>query len=74
MPCAFQKVVVKYKLTEIFIFILLCGTSKVFMKAFKAFIKPIEVPQRSVKIKIKLILLSLTGIGTKRVKKAYFLL
>ena len=30
---------------------LLCGASKGFMKALKAFIKPFEVPQRSVKIK-----------------------
>ena len=29
-----------------------CGTSKGFMKALKAFIKPFEVPQRSVRIKI----------------------
>ena len=27
-----------------------CGASKGFMKAFKPFIKPFEVPQRSVKI------------------------
>ena len=38
----------KIKLT----FILLCGAAKGFMKAFKAFIKPFEVPQRSVEIKI----------------------
>ena len=31
---------------------LLCGASKGFMKAFKAFIKPLEAPQRSVKIKL----------------------
>ena len=30
----------------------LCGDSKSFMKAFKAFIKPFEAPQRSAKIKI----------------------
>ena len=40
------------KLTEMFIFTLLCGASKGFMKAFKAFIKPSEAPQRSVKIKV----------------------
>ena len=40
------------KLTSIFIFTLLCGASKGFIKALKAFIKPFEVPQRSVKIKI----------------------
>ena len=32
---------------------LLYGASKGFIKAFKAFIKPFEVPQRSVKIKIQ---------------------
>ena len=42
------------KISEIFIFTLLCGASKGFMKAFKAYIKPFEAPQRSVKIKIKL--------------------
>ena len=31
---------------------LLCGASKRFMRAFKTFVKPFEVPQRSVKIKI----------------------
>ena len=35
-----------------FTFILLCAASKGFMKAFKAFIKPSEAQQRSVKIKI----------------------
>ena len=35
----------------IFMFVLLFG--KGFMKAIKALIKPFEVPQRSVKIKIK---------------------
>ena len=33
------------KLSEIFIFTLLCGASEGFMKAFKAFIKPFEAPQ-----------------------------
>ena len=37
---------------EIFIFTLLCGASKGFMKALKAFIKPFKVQQRSMKIKI----------------------
>ena len=40
----------------IFIFALLCGSSKVFIKPFKSFIKaiikPSQAPQRSVKIKI----------------------
>ena len=39
------------KLSKMFIFTLLCGASKGFMD-FKAFIKPFETPQRSVKIKI----------------------
>ena len=34
------------------LFKLLCRASKGFLKAFKAFIKPFEAPQRSVKIKI----------------------
>ena len=42
----------KFKL--IFISTLFCGASKGFMRAFKAFIKPSEAPQRSVKIKIQL--------------------
>ena len=40
------------KTTSIFILALLCGASEGFMKALKAFIKPFEAPQRSVKIKI----------------------
>ena len=50
-PLLFQKVVLKQKNN---VFTLLCGASKGFMKAFKAFIKPFEAPQRNVKIKIKL--------------------
>ena len=37
-----------------FFLTLLCGASKGFMKAFKAFIKLFEAPQNSVKIKIQL--------------------
>ena len=37
------------------------------MKAFKAFIKPFEAPQRNVKIKIYVNFLSSPGIGTGRV-------
>ena len=33
-------------------FYFLCGASKSFIKALKAFMKPFEAPQRSVKIKI----------------------
>ena len=40
------------KLNKIFIFTFLCGASEGFMKALKAFIKPFEAPQRSVKIEI----------------------
>ena len=40
------------------------------MKAFKAFIKPFEAPQRSAKIKIELNFFSSAGIGTGRVKSA----
>ena len=41
------------ELTLNFIFTLLCGASKGFMKALKAFIKPFKVAQRSVKVKIQ---------------------
>ena len=43
---------IEIKLNLNFIFILLCGASKGFMKALKTFIKLFEAPQRSVKIKI----------------------
>ena len=43
---------IKIKINLNFIFTLLCETSTGSMKAFKAFIKPFEAPQRSVKIKI----------------------
>ena len=48
----FLKVVLEKKLSEIFIFSLLSGVSKGFMKVFKAFLKPFEARQRSVKIKM----------------------
>ena len=38
------------------------------MKALKAFIKPFEAPQRSVKIKIELNFFTLSGIGPLRAK------
>ena len=41
------------KLPSIFIFTLLCGVLKGFMKTLKASIKLFEAPQRSVKIKIE---------------------
>ena len=40
------------KLTSIFLFTLLCGASKGFMKALKVIIKPLKVPHISVKRKI----------------------
>ena len=40
------------KLTESFIFTLLFGASKGFMKALKAFARPFKAPERSVKVKI----------------------
>ena len=51
-----------------FYFFLLFSYSKGFMKAFKAFIKPFEAPQRSMKIKIYLIFFSSSRIRTGRVK------
>ena len=42
------------KLTEIFIFTLLCGALKGFMKALKTLIKPFEAPRKRVKLKILL--------------------
>ena len=41
------------------------------MKAFKAFIKPFEAPQRSVKIGISLISFSSFGIETGKVKSVF---
>ena len=38
------------------------------MKAFKAFTKPFETPQRNMKIKILVNFLSMSWIGTGRVK------
>ena len=40
------------KLRKMFIFTLLCGTSKGFMKALKAFIELFEATQKSAKIRI----------------------
>ena len=57
------------KLTYICIFTLLCGTSKVFIKAFKAFIKPLKGPQKSAGIKLYVNFLSLSGIGAGRAKQ-----
>ena len=50
-PCVSESYL-KIKINLNFYFALLCGASKGFMKASKAFIKPFERPQRSVKIKI----------------------
>ena len=49
-----------------FIFIHLCDTSKGSMKPFKAFIKPSEAPQRSLKIKIWVNFFSSSEIRTER--------
>ena len=58
-----------------FYFHTLCGALKGFMKALKAFIKPFEAPQRSVKIKVKLIFIQLAEMyWAGRVKKCSFLL
>ena len=42
----------KKNLTKIFIFALFCGTSKAFMKALNAFVKPFKGSERIVKIEI----------------------
>ena len=63
------------KLSQIFIFTLIYGAWKHFMKAFKAFIKPIEAPQRSVKSKFNLIFISIQLSemhGTLEVNKVKF--
>ena len=52
-PVHFMFVEIKINLN--FIFTLLCDASKGFAKALKAFIKTFQAPQRSVKIKNKLI-------------------
>ena len=49
-----------------FIFILLCGASKGFMKAFKGFIRLFEAPQSSAEIR-QVNYFCLSGIGTGRV-------
>ena len=56
VPCISESCIeIKIKL-KIFISTFLCGASKGFLKALKAFIRPSEAPQRSVKIKITLFL------------------
>ena len=49
-PVHFRKLYSNKTKLKFLIFLLLCGASKGFMKAFKAFIKPFETPQGSVKI------------------------
>ena len=49
-PHAFQEVMLK--INSNFIFKLLCGALKCFMKAFEGFIKPFQAPKRNMKIKI----------------------
>ena len=41
------------------------------MKAFKAFIKPLEAPQRSVKKKVNLIFSLCPGLGRKGLIRSY---
>ena len=48
-PCILE-ICIKIKLTSVFNFTLLCDVSKGFQKAFKAFMKPFEAPQKSVRI------------------------
>ena len=70
IPCISESCIeikIKEKLIKIFLFTLLCGAPESLMKAFKAFIKPFEAPQRSVKIKIQLNFFSSSRIGTGRV-------
>ena len=57
------------KANLIFIFTLLCGAPKGFVKGFKAFVKPFEALQRSVEIKIQVNFLALPGIGMGRVNQ-----
>ena len=47
----FSENYIKMKINLSFYFRLFCGALKGFMKTFKALIKPMEAPQRSVKIK-----------------------
>ena len=60
----FSESCIKIKINLIFIFTILHGASKGFMKAFKA---EAEAPQRNVKIKFK-IFFSSSGIGAGRIK------
>ena len=57
------------KIKLIFIFTLLFGPSKGFMKTFKVFIKHFEAPQRSVKIKVYWIFSLLSGLGRKGLRE-----
>ena len=47
------------KLRQVFIFTLLCGAPIGLMKALKAFVKPFEAPERTVKIKFILTFISM---------------
>ena len=53
---------IKMKIKLNFYFRTLCSVPKGFMKALKAFIKPFETPQRSVKIKTQLNFFSSSGV------------
>ena len=74
LPVHFRYCIEMKKLTWLFIFTLLCGASKGFMKAFIAFIKLFDALQRCVKIRIALISsLSPGENGTGRVKQTYLI-
>ena len=66
VPCISESYI-EVKIKLIFIFTLLCGAAKSFLKTFRALIKPFEAPQRSVKI-FNFIFFSSSWIGTGRVK------
>ena len=51
VPCISERCI-KTKFNLNFLFTLLCGVSKGFMRAYKTFVKTFEAPQRSVKTKI----------------------
>ena len=69
VPCIIESCIeIKIKLN--FYFHTSLGASKSFRKAFKAFIKPFEAPQRSEKIKIWIDFLSSFGTGTGRVNNS----
>ena len=70
VPCISESGIdIKIKL--IFILTLLCRASKGFIEAFKAFTKPFEAPQRSMKIKIERNFFSSSRIGMARINMPF---